>query len=51
MEEKTGGRISASSVASISIQLIRKGGPQAVCDHLCSLKKVQFQSTIGKTNC
>lgn len=42
MEEKTGGRITASSVASISIQLLRKGGPRAVCEHLCNLKKVQF---------
>lgn len=41
MEEKTGGRIPASSVASISIQLLRKGGPAAVCENLCSLKKVQ----------
>ncbi|KAL2478890.1 ketose-bisphosphate aldolase class-II family protein [Forsythia ovata] len=39
VEEKTGGRIPASSVASISIQLLRKGGPAAVCEHLCSLKK------------
>ncbi|KAI3454942.1 hypothetical protein Pfo_011605 [Paulownia fortunei] len=39
VEEKTGGRIPASSVASISIQLLRKGGPGAVCERLCSLKK------------
>ncbi|KAL7099172.1 hypothetical protein ACP275_09G066400 [Erythranthe tilingii] len=39
VEEKTGGRIPASSVASISIQLLRKGGPEAVCERLCSLKK------------
>uniref|UniRef100_A0A7N0V1W7 Ketose-bisphosphate aldolase class-II family protein n=1 Tax=Kalanchoe fedtschenkoi TaxID=63787 RepID=A0A7N0V1W7_KALFE len=39
VEEKTGGRISASSVTSISIQLLRKGGPDAVCDVLCSLPK------------
>ncbi|XP_057791465.1 uncharacterized protein LOC131008563 isoform X1 [Salvia miltiorrhiza] len=39
VEEKTGGRITASSVASISIQLLREGGPRAVCEHLCSLKK------------
>ncbi|KAL5545367.1 hypothetical protein UlMin_009151 [Ulmus minor] len=39
VEEKTNGRIPASSVASISIQLLRKGGPDAVCEHLCSLPK------------
>ncbi|PIN24299.1 putative dehydrogenase [Handroanthus impetiginosus] len=39
VEEKTRGRIRASSVASISIQLLRKGGPDAVCERLCSLKK------------
>ncbi|KAI3848331.1 hypothetical protein MKW98_005711 [Papaver atlanticum] len=39
IEEKTKGRVSSSSVASISIQLLRKGGPTAVCDHLCSLPK------------
>ncbi|GFP85851.1 d-tagatose-1 6-bisphosphate aldolase subunit gaty [Phtheirospermum japonicum] len=39
VEEKTGGRIPASSVASISIQLLRKGGPRAVCERLCSLEK------------
>ncbi|KAK4436891.1 L-threonate dehydrogenase [Sesamum alatum] len=39
VEEKTRGRIPASSIASISIQLLRKGGPGAVCELLCSLKK------------
>ncbi|XP_052722736.1 uncharacterized protein LOC108345567 isoform X2 [Vigna angularis] len=39
VEEKTNGRILASSVASVSIQLLRKGGPNAVCQHLCSLQK------------
>ncbi|KAL5815452.1 hypothetical protein ACOSQ4_026093 [Xanthoceras sorbifolium] len=39
VEEKTAGRIPASSVASISIQLLRKGGPDAVCELLCSLQK------------
>ncbi|XP_078444833.1 ketose-bisphosphate aldolase class-II family protein [Wolffia australiana] len=39
VEEKTKGRVSASSVASISIQLIRKGGPAAVCEHLLNLPK------------
>lgn len=39
IEEKTKGRVASSSVASISIQLLRKGGPSAVCKHLCSLQK------------
>ncbi|OMP07890.1 Ketose-bisphosphate aldolase, class-II [Corchorus olitorius] len=39
VEEKTAGRIPASSVVSISIQLLRKGGPDAVCELLCSLEK------------
>ncbi|KAK7380086.1 hypothetical protein VNO78_32478 [Psophocarpus tetragonolobus] len=39
VEEKTNGRILASSVASISVQLLRKGGPNVVCQHLCSLQK------------
>lgn len=39
VEEKTKGRIPASSVSSISIHLLRKGGPLAVCEHLCSLQK------------
>ncbi|XP_024963400.1 uncharacterized protein LOC112503631 [Cynara cardunculus var. scolymus] len=39
VEEKTGGRIPASSVSSVSIQLLRNGGPSAVCEHLCSLQK------------
>ncbi|CAM8976158.1 unnamed protein product [Rhodiola kirilowii] len=39
VEEKTAGRISASDVTSISIQLLRNGGPVAVCDVLCSLPK------------
>ncbi|KAL4573314.1 hypothetical protein LXL04_020114 [Taraxacum kok-saghyz] len=39
VEEKTGGRIQANSVSSVSIELLRNGGPTAVCDHLCSLKK------------
>ncbi|KAM7479632.1 hypothetical protein LguiA_027845 [Lonicera macranthoides] len=39
VEEKTRGRIPASSVASISIELLRKGGPNAVCERLCSLQK------------
>ncbi|KAI4326283.1 hypothetical protein MLD38_031612 [Melastoma candidum] len=39
VEEKTRGRIPVSSVTSISIPLVRKGGPDAVCEYLCSLKK------------
>nr|XP_016434118.1 PREDICTED: uncharacterized protein LOC107760560 [Nicotiana tabacum] len=39
VEEKTKGRIPASGVSSISIQLLRKGGPDAVCEHLCNLQK------------
>ncbi|KAJ0668284.1 putative fructose-bisphosphate aldolase [Helianthus annuus] len=39
VEEKTKGRIPASSVSSVSIQLLRNGGPAAVCEHLCSLHK------------
>ncbi|KAI6683528.1 hypothetical protein NL676_029441, partial [Syzygium grande] len=39
VEEKTGGRIPAGGVSSISIPLLRKGGPDAVCQFLCSLKK------------
>ncbi|KAJ0981299.1 hypothetical protein J5N97_009554 [Dioscorea zingiberensis] len=39
VEEKTKGRITASSVASISISLLRTGGPTAVCSLLCSLQK------------
>ncbi|XP_042493370.1 uncharacterized protein LOC122072980 isoform X3 [Macadamia integrifolia] len=39
VEEKTKGRVPASSVASISIHLLRKEGPSAVCEHLCRLNK------------
>lgn len=39
VEEKTRGRVPAGSVSSVSIQLLRNGGPTAVCEHLCSLKK------------
>jgi ketose-bisphosphate aldolase len=39
VEEKTNGRILANSVVSISIQILRKGGPDAVFQLLCSLKK------------
>ncbi|KAG9459202.1 hypothetical protein H6P81_003710 [Aristolochia fimbriata] len=39
VEEKTRGRVLAENVASVSIQLLRSGGPSAVCEHLCSLPK------------
>ncbi|RAL50106.1 hypothetical protein DM860_007780 [Cuscuta australis] len=39
VEEKTRGRIPASVVSSITIHLLREGGPNAVCEHICSLKK------------
>lgn len=39
VEEKTVGRIPAFTVISISIQLLRKGGPDAVCECLCKLQK------------
>ncbi|KAF9592454.1 hypothetical protein IFM89_014944 [Coptis chinensis] len=39
IEEKTKGQVVSSSVASISIQLLRKGGPVAVSKYLCSLQK------------
>lgn len=39
VEEKTGGRIPASKVTSISIQLLRKGGPDAVFERLYNLPK------------
>nr|XP_043629292.1 uncharacterized protein LOC122600609 [Erigeron canadensis] len=39
VEEKTSGRIPANSVSSVSIQLLRTGGPKAVFEHLCSLQK------------
>ncbi|XP_010693952.2 uncharacterized protein LOC104906826 isoform X1 [Beta vulgaris subsp. vulgaris] len=39
VEEKTEGRIEASNVSSVSIELLRKDGPNAVCAHLCSLEK------------
>ncbi|KAJ1698839.1 hypothetical protein LUZ63_007351 [Rhynchospora breviuscula] len=39
IEEKTKGRIPASSVSSISIDQLRREGPDSVCKYLCSLKK------------
>jgi uncharacterized protein YgbK (DUF1537 family) len=39
VEEKTRGRVSEKQVSTISINLLRKEGPNAVCQHLCSLEK------------
>ncbi|PKA61325.1 putative 3-hydroxyisobutyrate dehydrogenase, mitochondrial [Apostasia shenzhenica] len=39
IEEKTKGRVPACSVASVSIDLLRRGGPAGVCNYLCSLRK------------
>ncbi|XP_065018093.1 uncharacterized protein LOC135644453 [Musa acuminata AAA Group] len=39
VEEKTKGRIPANNVSSVSINLLRKGGPAAICEHLCNLQK------------
>ncbi|KAH9610731.1 hypothetical protein KSS87_022866, partial [Heliosperma pusillum] len=39
VEEKTKGRIASSNVASVSIDLVRNGGPDAVCEYLCNLEK------------
>ncbi|XP_020519523.1 uncharacterized protein LOC18428679 isoform X2 [Amborella trichopoda] len=39
IEEKTKGRIPANTVASISIDLLRREGPAAVCKFLCNLHK------------
>ncbi len=39
IEEKSGGRLRAAEVASISLQLIREGGPDAVTRHLLGLPK------------
>uniref|UniRef100_A0A0C9S8F2 TSA: Wollemia nobilis Ref_Wollemi_Transcript_4673_4554 transcribed RNA sequence n=1 Tax=Wollemia nobilis TaxID=56998 RepID=A0A0C9S8F2_9CONI len=39
IEEKTKGRVAATNVASVSIETIRKGGPDAVCLQLCNLSK------------
>ncbi|KAF7822231.1 putative oxidoreductase ygbJ [Senna tora] len=43
VEEKTAGRIPASTVVSVSILLLRKGGPEAVCELLCKLQKAELQ--------
>lgn len=39
VEEKTQGRIKANDVASVSLETIRIGGPEAVCEQLMSLPK------------
>eukprot|EP01018_Ginkgo_biloba_P005638 Gb_23164 [translate_table: standard] len=39
VEEKTKGRVAADNVTSVSIEVIRKGGPDAVCQQLCNLRK------------
>ncbi|KAL3697402.1 hypothetical protein R1sor_011478 [Riccia sorocarpa] len=39
VEEKTEGKVQAKDVASISIELLRKEGPESVCRKLCSLEK------------
>ncbi|XP_066375772.1 uncharacterized protein [Miscanthus floridulus] len=39
VEEKTRGRVSENQVSTISITLLHKQGPTAVCEHLCSLEK------------
>ncbi|MCO5612204.1 hypothetical protein L7F22_066466 [Adiantum nelumboides] len=39
VEEKTRGRIKAASVTAVSIDTLRKGGPQAVFEDLCKLPK------------
>ncbi|CAM6127619.1 unnamed protein product [Calypogeia fissa] len=39
VEEKMKGRVAANDVASVSIDTIRKAGPEAVCEQLCWLKK------------
>ncbi|MEM6530064.1 MAG: four-carbon acid sugar kinase family protein, partial [Chloroflexota bacterium] len=40
--EKTGGRIAAASVQAISLDTIRRGGPQAVRDRLLTLQNGAF---------
>ncbi len=39
VEEKTHGRVKSHEVASVSLETIRIGGPQAVCEQLQSLAK------------
>eukprot|EP00850_Spirogloea_muscicola_P009016 SM000049S16787 [mRNA] locus=s49:705014:718463:- [translate_table: standard] len=39
VEEKTQGAVAANEVASISIETIRRGGPTAICEQLCAVKK------------
>ena len=53
VEEKTSGRWKAEDVASVSIEILREGGPSAVCDYLCKLPQVptlkQLQITEKRT--
>ncbi|XP_075653873.1 uncharacterized protein LOC142624220 [Castanea sativa] len=51
VEDKTCGRIPASKVTSISIQLLRKGGPDAVFERLCNLPKVSKHSSFQESRC
>ncbi|MFN3309219.1 MAG: four-carbon acid sugar kinase family protein [Anaerolineales bacterium] len=39
--EKSGGRIAPSQVASVSLEVIRQGGSEAVSEQLCRLKNAQ----------
>ncbi|KAF3967800.1 hypothetical protein CMV_008240 [Castanea mollissima] len=51
VEDKTCGRIPASKVTSISIQLLRKGGPDAIFERLCNLPKVSKHSSFQESQC
>ncbi|KAL6001466.1 hypothetical protein ACLOJK_007204 [Asimina triloba] len=48
VEEKTKGRVPATSVSSISIELLRKQGPTAVCEQLCNLQQENSRNDAGK---
>ncbi|KAK9993694.1 hypothetical protein SO802_023397 [Lithocarpus litseifolius] len=50
VEEKTGGRLPASKVTSISIQLLRKGRPDAVFERLCNLPKPDLYPPATSTS-
>jgi uncharacterized protein YgbK (DUF1537 family) len=39
VEEKTQGRVRAADVASVSLEMIRRGGPDEICRHLQSLPR------------
>uniref|UniRef100_A0A804PZS0 Ketose-bisphosphate aldolase class-II family protein n=1 Tax=Zea mays TaxID=4577 RepID=A0A804PZS0_MAIZE len=49
VEEKTKGRVLENQVSTISITLLRKQGPTAVCEHLCSLEKVSVEMVSMKS--